>query len=609
MKLFSHVVSEFVEIPSIIRLPFCVIITEASSTLKKVVVGRIFSSSTASMKPLNSWRSRRAIRGLFLLPFAVAESPFQLRPSGAGDVHVRNAGVAERRPHDTRFRRHPLTKNASTTLSSSDRGTNESSFIKRSRPSEPRLPEYPVDNGRRRGSFADTQPHVMEPESDDVDSIWERHASTGEEVELPHENHEEELAHSPVVYQYFGRSRSRVHTADSIPFILLGPTVDHWKTVGQTLASRGFSVMACEIVESEKSGDPEEGKNLILAILDALRWNRAIIVGCDSKAMLAIEAAIQLAPDRVKGLVLCGDLTAADQMARRAAALDTERLTKSNKQEDKKRHIALDSLLNAYLECPYTLVWDGDVAQAPKGSGDYSGDMFRFNRCLILGGGTAPHRRRPEQFAWTLTRFVEEKVAPRSVPLQIRASENGNRGEKQGYWKLPGVLENVFSQGSLLVTGRILASLIFYVTAMKIAVYQYESLRGGVVSINSLVQYVNSSKQKVLQSFASFFRNPFVIFSLLGRRRSSRVGSKAVVIYEGNALDETGKSSDEEDVAGSHESASETEEEQPIDDEHIPQEESSPEPPADESKDENESKDAEEQEQPRRLMLLDLVVV
>jgi len=563
------------------------------------------------MKSTRSWRVEWAIGGLLLLPFAIAKPPLHLRPSTSAS-HVRNGGIAERKANEYLWRRRYLSTNASTTLYDSRRGSEESSsFIKRSRPSaEPSLPEYPIDKGRT-DTFPDTQPHVTEPESD-IDSIWARHPAGEEETELPHENHEEQLAHSPVVYQYFGRSRSRVHTADSIPFILLGPTVDHWKTVGHTLASRGFSVMACEIVQDrENAGDPEQGKNLILAVLDALRWNRAILVGCDSEAALAIEAAIQLAPERVKGLVLCGDLTSADQMARRAAAVDTERLTKFLKQEDKRRHIALDALLNTYLECPYTLIWDGDVAQAPKASGDTqainmnSGDMFRFNRCLILGGGTAPHRRRPEQFAWALTRFVEEKVAPRSVPLQIHAAQHGDSRDKRGAWKVPGAVENIFSQGSLLVAGRIFASVVFYVTAMKIAVYQYDSLRGGVVSINSLVQYMRTSKQRVFQSVGSILRNPLTIFSLLSRRRSSGVEGKEVVVYEGVVVEEHAAEEGREEVDDSEEGApieeEEEEDQQELDDEHQDPAEAEPEPQEDGLKD---------KEGPtQRLMLLDLVVV
>lgn len=553
------------------------------------------------MKAIKSWRVEWAVGGLFLLPFALAKSP--LRSSmvdNASACHVRHAGIAERKAHTpVSSRRRYRTRNVSTAMSEWE---NESSFIKRSSrvPSEPpRLPEYPF-NGRR-DRFPDAQPHVTEPDSD-LDSFWERHSPSFDENEreVPHENHEKDLLHSPVVYQYFGRSRSRVHTADSIPFILLGPTVDHWKTVGQTLASRGFSVMACEIVE--EPDQPEQGKNLILAVLDALRWNRAILVGCDSKAALAIEAAIQLAPDRVKGLVLCGDLSQADQLARRAAAVDTERLRKFTNKEDEKRHIALDSLLNTYLECPYTLVWDGDVAQAPKTFGDTSnmnsGDMFRFNRCLILGGGTAPHRRRPEQFAWALTRFVEEKVAPRSIPLQIHAADTGNsQNNRHGMmWRFNvfAAFENLFSQGSLLVTGRVVASVIFYITAMKIAVHQYESLRGGVVSINSLVQCINSSKQRVCGNVGAFIRNYGYIFSLFSRKRST---GKELEVYK--EVDADGLDSPEAENPGENQSEEEEEPKVETDEEDVERDEV--ETPESESKNDDEP--------PKRLMLLDLVVV
>lgn len=87
--------------------------------------------------------------------------------------------------------------------------------------------------------------------------------------------------HSPVVYQYFGRSRSRggqsfQSQSDESPlnFILLGPNVDHWKTIGQTLAARGFNVMACErMVEKQRGeheGKPtnyEDAPDLVLEIL------------------------------------------------------------------------------------------------------------------------------------------------------------------------------------------------------------------------------------------------------------------------------------------------------------------------------------------------------
>ena len=60
--------------------------------------------------------------------------------------------------------------------------------------------------------------------------------------------------HSPVVYQFFAKSNNKQRgppSPDEVNFILLGPNVDHWKQVGQILASRGFNVMACERVEEE----------------------------------------------------------------------------------------------------------------------------------------------------------------------------------------------------------------------------------------------------------------------------------------------------------------------------------------------------------------------
>ena len=62
----------------------------------------------------------------------------------------------------------------------------------------------------------------------------------------------------PIIYRYFGRSRTRSIRADSIPFIVLGPSVDHWKQVGRILASRGFNVIACERIQSQDGKDGKE---------------------------------------------------------------------------------------------------------------------------------------------------------------------------------------------------------------------------------------------------------------------------------------------------------------------------------------------------------------
>lgn len=75
-------------------------------------------------------------------------------------------------------------------------------------------------------------------------------------------NQKRRRLHSPVVYQFYGRSRSRGPPSPDAPhFLLLGPNVDHWKSVGQILASRGFNVMACErIVEDDDTANAATGK-------------------------------------------------------------------------------------------------------------------------------------------------------------------------------------------------------------------------------------------------------------------------------------------------------------------------------------------------------------
>ena len=514
------------------------------------------------MSRSNALWVERAVVSLLLLPLAIAEQhPFATtsgNPVPPSSSSPRSATSASRRLHGRRYetlsQRHRAQREA-TPLSSNLRRANSYAQAKE----DPDLPEYSwkhvvnestesrysSHDRTKRATPLDEEPHVTEP-SDDIDSVWSRHAafqddngvSTTDEEELEEppeeEHHEEKLSHSPVVYQYFGRNRSRVHTADSIPFILLGPNVDHFKTVGQMLASRGFSVMACEVADEERHGGggddktrttSEEGKNLILAVLDALKWNRAILVGCDSEAARTIEAAIQLAPDRVAGLVLCGDLSSADKLAKKfSSGADTEQRNRSQRQHDRESHAALDTLLHNYLECPYTIVWDGDVGQSPTpriDSSTYSADMFKFNRCQILGGGTAPHRRVPENFAWALTRFVEEKVAPRSVPLTLKSAQQDEESRRHSVWRdsLP---SDLFSPGSFLVAGRLFASVIFYITAMKIAVYQYDNLRGGVVGFHSLVQCLRSGRQRIFHSAASFVRNYGYVFQLFGRIRPSK---------------------------------------------------------------------------------------
>jgi hypothetical protein len=378
--------------------------------------------------------------------------------------------------------------------------------------------------------------------------------------------------------------------------------------------------MACELAADDKGRRkqpiPDEGKNLILAVLNALRWNKAVLVGCDKEAAMAIEAAIQLAPDRVAGLVLCGDLSSADQLARTVTSADAEqRLSRSQKHDDNKRHNALDALLDSYLRCPYTIVWDGDVSQSPSPPTDSStyststGDMFAFNRCLILGGGTAPHRRVPEQFAWALTRFVEEMVAPRSVPLMIQSGMSTDDSSSRR-----SRVEDFFSPGSMLVVGRLFASIIFYITAMKIGVYQYENLRGGVIGIHSLVQWLRSSKERVFHSTASFVTNYGYVFSLfrsLFRRTKPSIPGDFGLDNTSTATesgDDNGMQPPENDIQEEEEKEEgreETKEDARVEDDEDDMDQDNRN--SDEEK--PEAKEGEHNERPPRFMLLDLVVV
>ena len=121
-------------------------------------------------------------------------------------------------------------------------------------------------------------------------------------------------------------------------------------------------------------------------------------MGCDEESILATETAMMLAPDRVAGLILCGDLTDANRLAMEAGGVNV-----------------LDSFLHRILDCPFVIIWDGGLGQSVV-SGSSAHDAIESTsshndgRCVILGGGTAPHRTKPEQFAWILTRFVEEKL-------------------------------------------------------------------------------------------------------------------------------------------------------------------------------------------------------
>lgn len=370
----------------------------------------------------------------------------------------------------------------------------------------------------------------------------------------PHETHGgQRLPHSPVIYRYYGKSRSRTRISGSIPFILLGPDIDHWRTTGEHLAARGFSVIACERdpFEPEEEGRDitlqsgpspwhareewwkgmdAEGAYLILNVLQASRWSKAILVACDSEAVIAIQAVMVLAPEKIAGVVLCGDLQEVD-------ALLLQSHPDLSRQEG---DFAIDAFLRAMLPCPFAIAWDGEtvtdmpaLATPSEFDGSSPAECLTGHRCLILGGGIAPHRRQPETFSWALTRFVEDKVAP-SVPIaeqkKIFQRVRKFNKEKGSSARIPAALSEMksafsgsfisgdyFSTGSFVVYGRILASALLYASMLKVGIFQYSNFLDGMVNMKSRYDGVQRIKRKALGGAASFFIN-FGYIPLLFKR-------------------------------------------------------------------------------------------
>jgi pimeloyl-ACP methyl ester carboxylesterase len=342
-------------------------------------------------------------------------------------------------------------------------------------------------------------------------------------------------SHSPVVYRYYGRNRSRGQ--NSIPFILLGPNVDHWREVGQILAARGFSVMACERVDHDKDhpirlDDSDDGPNLVLEILDALRWNRAILVGCDRESLLAMKTAMHLAPDKVAGLILCGDLSDANRLASEAGSHD------------------LDAFLRTVLGCPFTIVWNGDTSgpSSPPHSND---------RVLILGAGTAPHRRRAEQFAWVLTRFVEEKLAPlrRKKPhVAPQETMRSRFARRMSNFSLPLGLEPLGTSEGRLVLGRSIATALFYIAVMRVTLVQYGMLQSGLIEIKAKYDTVDELRRNILRAVGGFIVNYGYIPRLFSLKKAAEdddddlLNQNVITLKSDSQTDASETDSSDEDV-------------------------------------------------------------
>lgn len=360
---------------------------------------------------------------------------------------------------------------------------------------------------------------------------------------------------SPLVYRYYGRRRARTHSSGSVPFIFLSRNVDHCKDTAQELASRGFSVIACERVAPDgeegsselKSLGFEESAALISELLDALRWNKAVIVGVDSETVIALQAALKLAPDRVAGLVLCGNLQEAGDFVAQFEPSGRPLMGS----------FEIDRFLQVELDCPFAIVWDGEEhlnTQQASTESIATTESLRRTRYLVLGGGSAPHRRRPELVAWSLTRFVEERIAPDVIldtasrarggqlpePVDLRLNAihaGGGGGGGIGFQ-----LREFFSPGSFVVTGRIVATAIFYLAMMKIFVYQYYNFHDGMINFNAKLEILGSIPRRTGKLFSSLLTS---VGSLLVRIRKSRTEDNdsdlAEAIADSSAISPTTK--------------------------------------------------------------------
>lgn len=328
----------------------------------------------------------------------------------------------------------------------------------------------------------------------------------------------------PVLYRYFNRVRARRRVETSVPFILLGSgNVDHWTKLGKALSANGFNVIACELQiddESKQSATNNErvdGPELVAAVLDALRWRKAIVVGCGKAgALAALEAEERLGAEEVAGVVLVGDLIELQPF-----------LLEEMPELDPRHPRLLDEYLLRYVKCPSTIVWDGNVAALKKrgtieANLRFPEEAYDALRSVVLGGGEAPHRRTPEQLAWVLTRFVEEKVDGRSNQSSkmksrhssdIRPSESyrRNHSETLDDYASRAILfgldlkETIMSPESLLVSGRLIAYAMMYVAFGKAAVAQYRTFQSGV----SAVQFSCNQLSKWQQQFFGFLMDLF----------------------------------------------------------------------------------------------------
>jgi hypothetical protein len=389
-----------------------------------------------------------------------------------------------------------------------------------------------------------------------------------------------------IVYRYYPRQKVRSVSSGSIPFMLIGPNVEHWKVTCQQLSARGFHVIAVgprdEFTLDEHSRN--EGPGIVLQLLDSLKWNQVVLVGCDRESILAIAAAMQLAPHRVVGLILCGKLQESEELLSSDSGGSRPA---SRSPHAKASSLELDRFLHHGLRCPFTIVWDGntertwvpsllsdDTVENVASSG--GGGSLQRHRTIIIGGGTAPHRRRPEIFAWVLTRFVEEKIAPpvlHATPLTARRHSSTHRSlgsagtttasappytrndtslphlwTPSSWLPIPWRVDEMFNEESMVVFGRIAATALFYGITLRVLFYQYDNVRGCCdMFAGALGNIFSGLKRRVskLWSAVLFLRHLPQLF----QRRQSDGDDTATLQSIPSHVDQTNSTAVNEDLA------------------------------------------------------------
>jgi len=228
------------------------------------------------------------------------------------------------------------------------------------------------------------------------------------------------LPSSPLLsdVSFFPRTRTRRKKHPNAPFLVFANSCDHFSDAATALANSGFNVLVCSLPSPQSAVTDSQYQSLATAILKAMAWPRAVLVGCDggSSAALATASLPQAA-----GLILCGDTK---PTVRRLL----EQRHEHPKDADPTATARITALQGELLRlaCPCTVIVDDvtmpqrkphQTAKQHRESAKWAGEM----QTVIHGGGMAAHRRLPGQFSWVLVRFTEERLAQATVPISPTA--------------------------------------------------------------------------------------------------------------------------------------------------------------------------------------------